>query len=137
MEGRFTTELYADTLPAEDVAAGLQPRRPAWAIAPDSVIVSPELDAVLEVGRPVVIRGRAWSFRGIAAVEVSTDGGARFTRADLAPRAGWGWQAFSLVWRPAGRGEVKIAARAIEAGGAAQPAEGARNAMHRVGVVVR
>jgi sulfane dehydrogenase subunit SoxC len=135
-EGPFTTKLYSDPVPAEDVAAGLPPRRPVWAIAPEAIIVAPMPGAEVPVGQAVEIWGWAWSFRGIAAVEVSVDGGTSFSRATLEPRRGWAWQRFSLRWRPAHRGEAQICARAIEQSGGGQPWQGARNAIHTVRAVV-
>jgi hypothetical protein len=43
------------------------------------------------VGQSVEIRGWAWSFRGVAAVEVSVDGAATFSRVELGPRRDWAW----------------------------------------------
>lgn len=79
----------------------------------------------------------AWSFRGIAAVELSVDGGRTFQRAVLEDKRGWAWQRFSLPWRPAAPGEAVLLARALEATGAAQPFDGARNEVHRVRVRVQ
>ena len=135
--GPFTTVLYNDGASAIEVAAGLPPRRPVWAIAPESIIVAPAPDAAVAAGNAVEIWGWAWSFGGVAAVEVSTDGGACFRRADLEPRRGWAWQHFALAWRPGEPGEALISARALEAGGAAQPVAGARNAIHTIRVLVR
>jgi sulfane dehydrogenase subunit SoxC len=136
-ENLFTTKLYNDPIPADDVAAGQPPQRPVWAIAPDAVIVTPGPNAVLALDAPTEISGWAWSFRGIAAVEVSADDGESFRRATLQERRGWAWQRFSLSWQPASRGETQLLARAVEAGGSAQPRSGARNAMHSVQVMVR
>jgi sulfane dehydrogenase subunit SoxC len=136
-EGPFTTRLYNDDLGADDIAAGLPPRRPVWAIAPESVVVAPAPRSVVAAGEAVEVWGWAWSFRGVAAVEVSVDGGATFARAALAPRRGWAWQRFSLAWRPAAPGEALIAARAFDADGVGQPAAGARNAIHALPVAVR
>ena len=136
-EGPFTTTFYNDSLGADDVAAGLPARRPVWAIAPESIIVAPAPDAVVKAGTPVEIWGRAWSFRGIASVEISVDHGRTFTRAALEPRRGWAWQRFSLAWQPAVRGEAILSARAFEPGGAGQPFDGARNSVHTVRVDVR
>jgi sulfane dehydrogenase subunit SoxC len=136
VEGLFTTVFYNDSVSAEDVAAGLPSRRPVWAIAPESIIVAPAPDAVVAAGEVTEIWGWAWSFRGIAAVEVSVDGGTSFTRATLEGRRGWRWQRFSLPWRPTDRGEVLLSARTLEAGGAVQPIEGTRNSIHTIPVVV-
>ena len=134
--GPFTTTFYNDRLGADDVAAGLPPGRPVWATAPDSILVAPAPDAVLGVGESVDIWGWAWSFRGIAAVEISVDGGASHVQASLEPRRGWAWQRFSLPWRPSERGEALLSARAHESGGTAQPLAGARNAVHEIRVIV-
>ena len=56
-------QLYNDTLDAADLAAGQPPRRPVWAVAPESIIVAPA-PMQSRVGEPVEIRGWAWSFRG-------------------------------------------------------------------------
>jgi DMSO/TMAO reductase YedYZ molybdopterin-dependent catalytic subunit len=133
----FTTTFYNDRMGADDVAAGLPATRPVWAQAPEAIIVAPAPDAVVAAGEACEIWGWAWSYRGIAAVEISVDGGASYARAPLEPRHGWSWQRFSAPWRPTARGEALISARAIEAGGAAQPVEGARNAIHSVPIVVR
>ena len=134
-QGLFTTALYNDTLGAADVAAGLPSRRPVWALAPESIIVAPAPDTTVAVGQPIEIWGWAWSFRGIAAVEISVDGGKGFMSAVLEPRRGWAWQRFSLPWRPSSRGEAQLCARALEADGRGQPREGARNAIHAVRIV--
>lgn len=135
--GLFTTRLYNDTVAAEDMAAGLPERRPVWAQVPEAIIVSPAPDAELAAGAPFEIWGWAWSFRGIAIVEVSVDGGKSFARASLDERRGWAWQRFSLTWRPQAAGDVTLCARAVEAGGTMQPFDGARNAIHSVRVAVR
>jgi hypothetical protein len=73
----------------------------------------------------------------VARVEISTDGGATFRTATLEPRHGWSGQRFSLSWRPEMSGETLLSARAFDANGAGQPADGARNAIHTVTVEVR
>jgi sulfane dehydrogenase subunit SoxC len=99
--------------------------------------VAPAPDAAVALGEPTEIWGWAWSFRGIAVAEISVDGGASYVRATLGARRGWTWQRFSLPWRPADRGETRLCVRALEDGGAGQPREGARNAIHTVRVVVQ
>lgn len=135
-DGLFASRLYNDPAGPEEVSAGLAPQRPVWAIAPDSVIVAPAPDAVLSAGQTTQIWGWAWSYRELAGVEVSVDGGGRFVRAVLEPRRGWAWRRFSLSWRPETAGQFEITARALDANGAAQPVGGARNAVHAVPVVV-
>jgi DMSO/TMAO reductase YedYZ molybdopterin-dependent catalytic subunit len=136
-EGLFASQLYNDAADPEEIAAGQPERRPVWAIAPESIIVAPAPDAVLARGEAVEIWGWAWSFRGVARVEVSSDGGASFREATLEPRRGWQWQRFSLSWQPERRGETLLAARAFDSDGTAQPLDGARNAVHTVRVEVR
>jgi DMSO/TMAO reductase YedYZ molybdopterin-dependent catalytic subunit len=136
-EGLFATALYNDSVDADDVAAGHPPRRPVWALAPESIIVAPAPDTAVAAGELTEIWGWAWSFRGIAGVEISVDGGTSFRRAALEEPRGLAWRRFSLPWRPADRGEALLRARAFEANGVAQPMEGARNAIHTVRVVVR
>jgi sulfane dehydrogenase subunit SoxC len=136
-EGLFVTKLYNDTLDAAEVAAGQRARRPVWAVAPESIIVAPAPDAMLARGEPVEIWGWAWSFRGVARVEISTDGGATFRAATLEPRQGWSWQRFSLSWRPESSGAAFLSVRAFDANGVGQPVDGARNAIHSVKVEVR
>jgi sulfane dehydrogenase subunit SoxC len=132
----FTTALYNDRADEDDIAAGLPPQRPVWAIAPESIIVAPAPDATVRLGEPVDIWGWAWSFRGVARAEVSVDGGLNFKQAALDERRGWVWQRFTLPWRPTERGEVLLCVRAVEAGGSGQPREGARNAIHSVRIAV-
>lgn len=136
-DGPFTTDLYNDNVMANGGAVGLAQRQPVWAIAPESIIVAPAPDAVVRRGERIDIWGWAWSFRGITAVEVSVDGGTSFAPATLAPRCGWTWQRFTMPWLPTATGDVQLCARAVDADGAAQPRDAARNAVHSVRVVVR
>lgn len=135
-DGLFTTTFYNDDASAADIAAGLPPKRPVWAIAPEAVIVAPAPDAELRLGEAVEVWGRAWSFRGLAAVEVSADG-ASYARAELEPARGWAWRRFSFPWVPAVRGEAVLRVRALDVAGTGQPQDGARNAIHTVRVLVR
>jgi sulfane dehydrogenase subunit SoxC len=136
-EGQFVSVLYNDPVAPEDVAAGQPARRPVWATAPESIIVAPADGASITVGERCEIWGWAWSFRGISAVEVSTDGGTHHAQASIEPRRGWAWQRFSLPWQPVEVGEAVLQARAIEANGTAQPLDGARNAIHAVHIRVQ
>ncbi|GGC75152.1 molybdopterin-dependent oxidoreductase [Chelatococcus reniformis] len=135
-ESPFTTTFYNDRAVPEAIAAGQPARRPVWAIAPEAVTVSPAPNGEVSVGVPCAIWGWAWSCRGVSGVEVSVDAGASFARAVLEPRREWAWQRFSLTWWPSTRGAVQIQARAFDADGTSQPADGARNAVHSVLVTV-
>ena len=123
--GPFTTQLYNDP-----VDGGT---RPVWAVAPESVIVSPAPDA--RVGpQPVEIWGWAWADGGVAQVEISTDGGANWRGAELAPQRGWAWQKFRIAWTPQGTGEAVLLSRATGKRGEVQPAAGWRNCIYAVPV---
>ena len=79
--------------------------------------------ATFAAGRGHVLHGRSWSGAGgVARVEVSTDGGATWRRADLhdRPRAGT-WTRWSVPWRPTGRGATHLLARATDTTGRRQP----------------
>ncbi|MFE2631473.1 sulfite oxidase [Streptomyces sp. NPDC059374] len=79
--------------------------------------------ATFTAGRGHVLHGRSWSGAGgVARVDVSTDGGATWRRADLhdRPRAGT-WTRWSVPWRPTGRGATQLLARATDTAGRRQP----------------
>jgi sulfane dehydrogenase subunit SoxC len=95
---------------------------------------------------PVTIEGRAWSGWGpIAAVDVSTDGGATWSPARVkAPPGRWAWAAWSFEWEPAAPGRFELCCRARDETGNEQPLESrwslggyANNAVQRVPVTVR
>jgi DMSO/TMAO reductase YedYZ molybdopterin-dependent catalytic subunit len=76
------------------------------------------------VGRPTWIAGVAWAgIRGIAGVEVSTDGGVRWTPAVLRkPLSPWAWSQWAYGWTPARRGAHTVSCRARDGTGALQDA---------------
>jgi sulfane dehydrogenase subunit SoxC len=122
---------------------------PLRRMAPRALMVPPGLAEFPPGKRRVaagrcVLEGRAWSgLAPVAAVEVSTDGGATWAEAEL--RAGpsrWAWSAWRHDWdaRP---GEHELCCRARDEGGNEQPLEPswnlggyANNAVQRVPVVV-
>jgi DMSO/TMAO reductase YedYZ molybdopterin-dependent catalytic subunit len=124
-EGPFTTALYNDQTE--------NGRRPVWEIAPESLIVSPAPDSCVRVC-PAEIWGWAWADGGVARVEVSTDGGRHWTRAELEPQRGWSWQRFHTVWHPEGEGNAVLMSRATANHGATQPDADWRNCVHAVPV---
>jgi DMSO/TMAO reductase YedYZ molybdopterin-dependent catalytic subunit len=125
--GPFTTQLYND--PADGGT------RPVWAIAPESVIVSPAPDARVGL-QPVDVWGWAWADGGIAKVEVSTDNGTSWHEAALASQRGWGWQKFRIAWAPQRVGDAVLLSRATAKTGAVQPAADWRNCIYAVPVRV-
>lgn len=133
--GPFTTRWYNDAVPDEaGQATGLT--TPVWSIAPESVIVSPAPNQVLQVGKAVEVWGWAWADGGVSAVEFSTDGAARGRAAAVERPAGRAWQRFSATWRPDQRGAHALRSRAQSGDGRCQPSSGARNACHCVAIEV-
>ncbi|GIJ71167.1 sulfite oxidase [Virgisporangium ochraceum] len=97
-------------------------------------------DAQLPVGTTTLLTGRAWSGNGgIRRVDVSTDGGASWRRADLfGPAVDTGWRRWRLTWRPATPGGHTLLARATDATGATQPDVAPYNTLgYQFGAVVR
>jgi DMSO/TMAO reductase YedYZ molybdopterin-dependent catalytic subunit len=75
-------------------------------------------------GRPTWIAGVAWAgIRGIARVEVSTDGGRDWYAARLhAPLSRWAWTQWSYTWTPPRPGTYAVMCRATDQTGATQSA---------------
>jgi DMSO/TMAO reductase YedYZ molybdopterin-dependent catalytic subunit len=124
-EGPFTTQLYNDA-----VEGGT---RPVWQIAPESVIVNPAPAAQVG-GQAVEIWGWAWADGGVAAVEISTDGGKSWAPAALDRPNGRSWQKFRMFWQAEGAGEAVLMSRATGTQGAVQPLADWRNCVHAVHV---
>ncbi|MBF6605139.1 MAG: sulfite oxidase [Chloroflexi bacterium] len=101
---------------------------PLGRIEPRAVVVAPA-DAAIVARGTVVIRGYAWSGGGgVRRVEVTTDGGATWRRAQLgraiSPDA---WREWRLTWRPRSTGPAVIVALAVDAAGRRQPLEPVRD----------
>ncbi|WP_069629394.1 sulfite oxidase, partial [Streptomyces niveus] len=80
-------------------------------------------DTVLAAGRTHRLTGRAWSAHApVRHVEFSTDGGARWQRAQLrdTPRR-HNWVRWSAPWRPHATGRTHLLARATDTAGNTQP----------------
>ena len=91
------------------------------------------------------IRGMAWAGEErIARVEISTDGGSRWTAAELSEHdLPFTWRLWSLVWTPSQRGYYTILSRATDSAGRVQPIVATwnpsgylYNAIDQVGVTV-
>jgi sulfane dehydrogenase subunit SoxC len=133
--GPFTTRWYNDDV--RDASG--QPTGatiPVWAIAPESVIVSPAPDQALAAGEAVEVWGWAWADGGVDTVGLLFDGAPGAIRAALEPPAGRSWQRFKAIWRPERRGRHELSSRAQSADGRCQPPAGARNAVYGVPVEV-
>jgi DMSO/TMAO reductase YedYZ molybdopterin-dependent catalytic subunit len=115
----------------------------AWPIK--SLITFPAPNARSKGGQPVTLRGKAWVGEGaVERVEISTDEGQTWQRAELGRRAGkYAWRSFTYEYKPQRAGYVTFLARAWDDRGNAQPAVPYWNPLgyfwngwHRVGVLV-
>jgi DMSO/TMAO reductase YedYZ molybdopterin-dependent catalytic subunit len=115
----------------------------AWPVK--SMITSPAPNA--HVKGTVTVRGRAWVGEGaVERVEISSDEGKTWQRAELAPRNPlhpFAWRTFTYEHKPARPGYVSFISRAWDDRGNAQPAVAYWNPLgyfwngwHRVGVLV-
>jgi sulfite oxidase len=109
-----------------------------------STITAPEDRAKVPLG-PVTIRGFAWAGENaIDRVDVSTDGGSRWTPAVLTgAKLPFAWRLWRFDWKPAEQGYYSILSRATDTAGRVQPIVSAWNpsgylwnAIDRVGVLV-
>jgi DMSO/TMAO reductase YedYZ molybdopterin-dependent catalytic subunit len=126
------------------------PGTPLDRIRPRALMVPPGIPEFISRRRIVdagehVLEGRAWSgFAPVTAVQVSVDGGASWTPADLEPPTGrWAWAGWRFAWR-AEPGEYELLCRARDEAGNEQPLEPtwnvggyANNAVQRIPVTVR
>src|SRR5215203_3297969 len=123
--GRFTTRWYND--PVLDAAGrDTGTTTPVWAIAPESVIVSPAPGAVLERGVEHRISGWAWADAGISKVDIEIGEGETCLSADVETRVGRGWQGFAVSWWPVATGAVSLCSLAHSSDGPKQPLAGWR-----------
>ncbi|HKD05098.1 MAG TPA: sulfite oxidase [Bryobacteraceae bacterium] len=109
-----------------------------------STITYPADEAKLS-SAPITIRGFAWAGEEkVERVEVSTDGGARWSDARLTqPSLPFAWRLWSMEWTPPGRGYYTVLSRASDSAGRAQPfvpvwnpSGYLYNAVDRIGVTV-
>jgi DMSO/TMAO reductase YedYZ molybdopterin-dependent catalytic subunit len=133
--GPFTTRFYNDVF-RDEQGRPTGETKPVWAIAPESLIVSPAPDSTLPAGETVEIWGWAWADGGVDGVELSTGNDSHWASVNVEAREGRGWQHFNTTWLPTLRGRYDLRSRAHSAGGASQPSAGARNAIHSVPVEV-
>ncbi|WP_128382041.1 sulfite oxidase [Streptomyces cavernae] len=103
---------------------------PVTRIAPRALVIPPGFPDFMSRTRvvapgPVLLEGRAWSGRAaVASVQVSTDGGRSWHRAELEPDQGhrWAWRRWSYRWS-AVPGDHELIARARDEAGNTQPLE--------------
>jgi len=130
--GAFTTKYYTD----REMVGGVLRETPVWGVAPNSIIVSPGSELAVP-GRPIEIWGWCWGEHPISSLEVSTDDGQSWTRAELTTREDFSWQRFGLSWSPVAVGEYHIASRATDSQGNVQPDASRRNRVYKRIVHVR
>ena len=142
-EGYQNTVAYRWREDADDPGEPLGRIRVRSMILPPGIPSFPERERTLPAG-PTNIEGRAWSGSApISRVEVSTDGGAVWTEADVAPAAGrHAWHRWTFPWK-ALPGTHELASRATDAEGHVQPLRAepnaggyANNGVHRITVIV-
>ena len=101
--------------------------RPLTSLRVKSVIAEPPNGSQALVGRPLTIRGVAWSGdQGpISAVDVSTDNGRSWMPAAMVrgQRTAFGWRQWEYRWTPSVAAYHTITARARDAAGNVQPIE--------------
>jgi DMSO/TMAO reductase YedYZ molybdopterin-dependent catalytic subunit len=124
-----TIKMYSD--PDVDAEGSERTSRPVWAVAPESIIVSPgPTSTIARAGTE--IWGWAWSDCPVQFVEISVDGGRSWMETMLEAAIGLSWQRFSHPWSPARSGSFQLLCRATDASGKTQPIDGARNAVHSI-----
>jgi sulfite oxidase len=109
-----------------------------------SYITSPEDQARIATGS-TTLRGIAWAGeQRIERVEVSTDGGRRWSNAELSRQnLPFAWRLWSIAWTPPEAGYYTILSRATDSAGSVQPVTATwnpsgylYNAIDQVGVLV-
>ncbi len=114
-------------------------RFPKYPLPPGSAPVPPELEVIEGMLvkssithpadqakmplKPVTIRGFAWAGEEkIERVDVSTDGGGRWSNAKLSPQhLPFAWRLWSLEWTPPAKGYYTLMSRATDSAGRVQP----------------
>jgi sulfite oxidase len=101
---------------------------PLTALSVKSVIAGPADGADLKPGR-VLVHGAAWAGEAdIKKVEISTDGGATWSPANLDDQQShYAWRLWSYGWKPAKAGDYTILSRATDSQGRVQPSTPAWN----------
>jgi DMSO/TMAO reductase YedYZ molybdopterin-dependent catalytic subunit len=97
---------------------------PVTSLRVKSVIASPVTGANLEPGKPIVVRGAAWSGDSgpVTALDVSVDRGRTWKSANLISKSTeFGWRLWQFPWTPSTPGHYTVFARARDASGDIQP----------------
>jgi sulfite oxidase len=98
---------------------------PVTSLRIKSVIAVPANDSSVEVGKPNVVRGAAWTSDlggRVVAVDVSVDQGRTWRPARFSgPATSFGWRLWEFAWTPAAERRYTILARARDSSGDVQP----------------
>jgi len=110
--------------------------KPVWAVAPQCVFASHKQKNEI-LNEPTELWGWAWSSCPVDWVEVSTDGGATWERAELEPAQRRAWQRFSYMWTPPNPGDYDVRCRTQDVNGEIQPPNNARHSIQSILISVR
>jgi DMSO/TMAO reductase YedYZ molybdopterin-dependent catalytic subunit len=104
------------------------PTRPIGPMVPRSFVTNLADGARVKAGKKLELRGIAFGGdAGVAGVDISLDGGARWQPVQLGPDQGkYGFRRWSMAIAPA-RGKVTVSVRCTNTAGLAQPARGVWN----------
>ena len=121
LDRKFSGFFQTDRYIVEDDSGNAQP---LTSIGVKSVIGNIANGDVVRLGR-VCVEGMAWSGgERIARVDVSVDGGASWTPAEIVgPTERYAWQQWHFSWTPETAGCYTLQSRATDAGGNVQPDE--------------
>jgi sulfite oxidase len=124
-EGEFMTEAYR--VPCQPIPPGTSASnvdtRALTALSTKSIIAGPAHGTTVKTGA-VRIHGVAWtSDAEITGVDISTDGGATWSTAELeSDRARYAWRLWNYTWKAPEPGDYIVMSRATDSRGCRQPA---------------
>ncbi len=121
--GYQQTQAYRLRQAEDEEGTALQRMVPRSLFVPPGIPEFLSRDRIADAGEHV-IQGRAWSgLAPITAVDVSTDGGSTWSRAELEPEEGrWAWRGWHLQWQ-AKPGQHVLCSRARDEEGNEQPVD--------------
>jgi DMSO/TMAO reductase YedYZ molybdopterin-dependent catalytic subunit len=131
----FTTRWYSDPV-LDGLGEETGATTPVWALAPESVIVSPAPRDMVQLDSELEVWGWAWADGGVSEVWVRTSETPSWQSAHVEPARGHEWQRFSFAWTPRHRGPALLASRAATERGERQPLAGRRNSVYGVPMLV-
>lgn len=103
---------------------GLPSLKPLAQIQPKAIITSHESGQTIPAGKAISLHGLAWSGeRAVAKVEISTDGGATWTAAELPEKQAneFAWVRWRYEWKDPKLGMARVVARCTDVAGSTQP----------------